>query len=128
MRIKRASNTRFAYKVDKIFWTLILMFPVISWWIYLFSFNGCGDASSSPVSFWTWMNNQVIIADVSNNVVYVTLYSIFSASGVFPVFGPSFLLFMAYLVNVEIIHVCFDVIVFIPRLAHKWISKAVQDD
>lgn len=127
MRTKKTTS-RFAFKLDKIFWFLMLIFPMISWCLYLFSFNGYGDANSSLVSFWTWLNSQIIGANISNNVVYVTLNSIFGVSGVFPVFGSSFLLFMTYLVNVEIIHVCFDVIVFIPRLAHKWISKAVQDD
>lgn len=127
MRMKKTTS-RFAFKLDKILWFLILLFPMISWCLYLFSFNGYGDTSSSLVSFWTWLNNQIIGSNVSNNVVYVALSNIFGASGVFPVFGTSFLLFITYLVNVEIIHVCFEVLVFIPRLAHKWISKAVQDD
>lgn len=128
MRMKKTGNTRFAYRLDKLFWFLMLLFPLISWCLYLFSFNGYGDANSSLVSFWTWLNNQVIGSNVSNNVVYVVLDKIFGASGAFPVLGTSFLVFVTYLVNIEILHVFYDVIVFIPRLAHKWISKAVQDD
>lgn len=128
MRTRKISNTRFAHKLDKVFWYLLLMLPVISWCVYLFSFNGYGDTSSSLISFGSWLTNQFTGSGASNNVVYTTLNSIFGPSGVFPVFGPSFLLFVTYLVNIEIIHVFFDVIVFIPRLAHKWISKAVQDD
>lgn len=128
MRTKKTGNTRFAYRLDKVFWFLVLLFPIMSWCFYLFSFNGYGNADSSLVSFWTWLNNQILGANISNNVVYVTLSNIFGSSGIFPSFGPAFLLFMTYLINVEIIHVCFDVIIFIPRLAHKWISKAVQDD
>lgn len=128
MRTKKTGNTRFAYRLDKVFWLLILLFPIVSWCLYLFSFNGYGDATSSLVSFWTWLNNQILGSGVSNNVIYVTLNNIFGPSGIFPSFGPALLLFMTYAINVEIIHVCIDVVIFIPRLAHKWISKAVQDD
>ena len=35
---------------------------------------------------------------------------------------------LSYCVNIEIVHVLFDVLVFIPRLTHKWVRKAVQDE
>lgn len=127
MRMKRTTS-RFAFKLDKIFWFFIQFFPLLSWCLYLFSFNGYGDAGSSFMSFWTWLNNQIFGSIMTENVIYTTLIEIFGAYGVFPIFGTSFLLFITYLVSVEIIHVFYDVIVFIPRLAHKWISKAVQDD
>lgn len=128
MRMKKTGNTRFAYRLDKLFWFFVLMLPVMSWIVYLFSFNGYGDAQSSVISFSSWLTNHFTGTDISENVVYVALNSIFGSSGVFPIFRPSFLVFFVYLVNVEIIHVFYDVIVFIPRLAHKWISRAVQDD
>ena len=128
MSMRKTSNTRFAFKLDKFFWFLVLMLPVISWCVYLFSFNGYGDAGSSLISFGSWLTNQFTGSGVTSNVVYVTLNGIFGSSGVFPTFGPSFLFFVTYLINVELIHVFYDVIVFIPRLAHKWISKAVQND
>lgn len=128
MRMKKLNNTRFSRKIDHIFWFLILMLPVASWLSYLFSFNGYGDAASPVISFGSWITNQFTGSNISNNIVYTTLNGIFGSSGAFPVFGPSFLYFVTYLVNVELIHVFFDVIVFVPRLAHKWISKAVQDD
>ena len=128
MRMKKTGNTRFAYRLDKIFWFLMLVLPVMSWCVYLFSFTGYGGTESSLISFSSWLTNQFTGVDMSGNAVYVALNSIFGPSGAFPIFRPSFLVFFVYLVNVEIIHVFFDVIVFIPRLAHKWISKAVQDD
>lgn len=128
MRMKKTGSTRFAYRLDKVFWFLLLMLPVISWCFYLFSFTGYGDTQTSLISFGSWLTNQFTGSGAQENVVYSTLNRVFGPSGVFPIFGPSFLLFITYLVNVELIHVCFDIIVFIPRLAHKWISKAVQDD
>lgn len=128
MRMKKTGNTRFAYRLDKVFWFLLLMLPVISWGLYLFSFTGYDKADASLISFSSWLTNQFVGTDFSNNIVYTALNSIFGPSGVFPIFRPSFLSFFVYLVNIEIIHIFYDVIVFIPRLAHEWISKAVQND
>ena len=129
MRVKKSCNTRFSYKLDKIFWFVISFFPLFSWLIYLFSFSGY---ATSPLTFFAWLDqNFGFLGHVSQSVIYSTLYQIFSvtsASSLFPVLSTSLIAFFTYLITVEIVHVIYDVIVFIPRLAHKWISKAVQDD
>lgn len=129
MRMKKTSNTRFSYKLDKIFWFVISFFPLFSWLVYLFSFSGYANP---PVTFYTWLEqNFAFMGNVSQSPIYSVLYQIFSITSVaslFPVLSTSLIAFFTYLITVEIIHVIYDVIVFIPRLAHKWISKAVQDD
>ena len=129
MRMKTASNTRFSYKLDKIFWFVISFFPLFSWLIYLFSFS---DYNASPLTFFAWLEqNFGFLGNISHSVIYSTLFQIFSITSVdslFPVLSTSLMAFFTYLITVEIVHVIYDVIVFIPRLAHKWISKAVQDD
>lgn len=128
MRTKKTTS-RFAFKLDKIFWFVIAFFPLFSWLIYLFSFS---DYTASPLTFYAWIEqNFGFMGQVHNSAIYSTLYQIFSITSVdslFPVLSTSLLAFFTYLVTVEIVHVVYDVIVFIPRLAHKWISKAVQDD
>ena len=129
MRMKTVGNTRFSYKLDKIFWFIISFFPLFSWLIYLFSFSGYNE---SPLTFFAWIEqNFGFVGQVQNSVIYSTIYQIFSITSVnslFPVLSTSLMAFFTYLITVEIVHVIYDVIVFIPRLAHKWISKAVQDD
>lgn len=129
MRTKKISNTRFAYKLDKIFWFIISFFPLFSWLIYLFSFS---SYTASPITFFAWIEqNFGFMGQIQNSVIYSTLYQIFSITSVdslFPVLSTSLMAFFTYLATVEIVHVVYDVVVFIPRLAHKWISKAVQDD
>lgn len=129
MRMKTAGNTRFSYKLDKIFWFIVSFFPLFSWLVYLFSFSGY---AASPLTFYAWLEqNFAFMGQVSNSAIYSTLYQIFSitsATSLFPVLSTSILAFFTYLVTIEIVHVLFDVMVFIPRLAHKWISKAVQND
>jgi hypothetical protein len=127
--MKTVGNTRFSYKLDKIFWFIISFFPLFSWLIYLFSFSGYNE---SPLTFFAWIEqNFGFLGQITNSVIYSTFYQIFSITSVnslFPVLSTSLMAFFTYLITVEIVHVIYDVIVFIPRLAHKWISKAVQDD
>lgn len=129
MKTRKTSNTRYSYKLDKIFWFIISFFPLFSWLIYLFSFS---NYTASPLTFYAWLDqNFGFMGQVSSSVIYSTLYQIFSitsVSSLFPALSTSLMAFLTYLITVEIIHVIYDVIVFIPRLAHKWISKAVQDD
>lgn len=128
MRTKKTTS-RFAFKLDKIFWFIVSLFPLFSWLIYLFSFS---SSTTSPLTFYAWLDQYFgFMGQVSNSIIYSTLYQIFSITSVaslFPVLSISLLAFFTYLITVEIVHVVYDVIVFIPRLAHKWISKAVQDD
>ena len=128
MRTKKTAS-RFAFKLDKIFWFVVSFFPLFSWLVYLFSFS---SYTASPLTFYAWLDqNFGFMGQIQNSVIYSTFYQIFSITSVdslFPVLSTSLMAFFTYLVTVEIIHVVYDVIVFIPRLAHKWISKAVQDD
>lgn len=125
MRTKKISNTRFAYKLDKIFWFFLTLFPLLGYSLYLFSINGAVES----LSFYSFMQNFAQIVVHAGNPIQQTLASIFGSSGVFPLFsaGSGLLDFFTYVASIEVLHVCFDVIVFIPRLAHEWISKAVQD-
>jgi hypothetical protein len=128
MRTKKTTS-RFAFKLDKIFWFIISFFPLFSWLIYLFSFS---SYTASPLTFYAWLEqNFAFMGQISQSIIYSTFYQIFSITSVaslFPTLSTSLMAFFTYLITVEIIHVVYDVIVFIPRLAHKWISKAVQDD
>lgn len=128
MRMKKTTS-RFAFKLDKIFWFVISFFPLFSWLVYLFSFSGYAN---SPITFYAWLEqNFGFMGQIQNSIIYSTIYQIFSITSVdslFPVLSTSLMAFFTYLVTIEIVHVIYDVIIFIPRLAHKWISKAVQDD
>ena len=110
------SNTtrrRFSYKLDLVFWFIVMMLPIIVYFITSFR-------NPEAVGFLTF------VADFSPfPFIEEILHDVFALA-----FGCKFELsgLLAYFVGVEIFHVLFDVIVFIPRLAHKWISKAVQDD
>ena len=122
--LSHTTKSRFFYKLDNIVWFLIAFAPFIFYLAYLL-FN-----SSDPVAFSVFCTSKFLQGfDYSLNPVWRGIYLLFSSAGAFPLFTTTNDLFFLYwLIMTEIIHICFDVIVFIPRLAHKWISKAVQDD
>lgn len=129
MRTKKISNTRFSYKLDRIFWFIISLLPVLSWLFYLFGYvHFSTNSSTGVVYFFNWLQSNFLIVDFASNPFYSVLSQIFSSGGVFPLLDANVLSLFVWFLTVEVIHVCFDVMAFIPRLAHKWISKAVQDD
>lgn len=129
MGIKKTSNTRFSHKLDKIFWFVISFLPVFSWLLYLYGYVHLNtDPSTGIIRFSNWLQSNFLIVTFDSNPFYSVLSRIFGPGGAFPLFDANALSIFVWLLTVEVIHVCFDIIVFIPRLAHKWISKAVQDD
>lgn len=127
--LSKTTKNRFCYKLDKTFWWIVALLPVLCYILYV----GFGDVRTSTGSLYTLPDFFVSFimngVGFSGNVVWKALSEIFGSSGVFPIFVSDSPLFLFnWFIWVELFHLFFDVIVFIPRLAHKWISKAVQDD
>ena len=122
MRTSKISNTRFAYKVDKIFWFFISFAPLIFYALYLVS----PAKPSQYFSFYVFLSDYLGLFFSSNSVFSSMFSTIFGPSGVFPMFSAQsgWLVFFSHLATVEVVHVLFDVMIFIPRLAHKWISNS----
>ena len=127
MRTRNMSNTRFSYKLDKLFWFFVQIFPLLCFAVFCIA-GSRGENVVLPT-----FNSFLLKLGFNyqaGNVFYTVLARLFGAGGVFPLFADSggIVLYLTYVLTMEVLHVCFDVIVFIPRLAHKWISKAVQND
>lgn len=127
MRTKKTTS-RFAFKLDKVFWFLITFLPVILYAIYLFATRS-GNILGLD-AFLRLIFNYDYTGGLAENPIFKALYALFSFSpdSAFAILPYSLLYLISYMATIEIVHVAFDVLVFIPRLAHKWISKAVQDD
>jgi len=97
--------------LDSLLWGLIWMLPIFG---YLVAFWRQGAA---PALF-TYINDNfafTYIADIINNIWQKAFSCELVLSG-----------FLSYLIAVEIAHVLFDVIVFIPRFAHAITDKAIS--
>ena len=125
--LSKTTKNRFSYKLDKLFWFCIQIFPLVCFAVYCIA----GTRGSEVVV--PTFNSFLIKLGLNyqqGNVFFNVLAQLFGSKGVFPLFVDSggMVLYLTYVLTMEVLHICFDVLVFIPRLTHKWISKAVQDD
>lgn len=115
MRKRTISNL-----ADTIFWYLVYLLPVIGYLLYLIAEPASG---TSLVAFDSFFSN-IGLGLVSDNVVVSTLKDIFGTGGVLPLFTTDtpFIIF-GWFVCTFITHLAVDFLLFIPRLAHKWLNK-----
>lgn len=105
---------------DNIFWYLLYALPVI---FYLFALM---SRNYTPVAFDVFFD--FIGVDVHTTLIYGTLLDLFGTSGTFPLFDdPTIFTVLTWFVNVFLIHIAVDVLLFIPRWCHHlmdvWSSK-----
>lgn len=112
----------FNHIVDTVFWYFIYTFPLL---IVLVMSIHRGETISLSEFFTT--NGYNVL---SNGLIYDALSSLFGADGILPLFsGDSGVLYMAsWFISCMLIHLAVDFIVFIPRLAHKFMSKFSQEE
>lgn len=107
------SRRRFSYQLDLFFWFIVSMLPIIVYFITAYR----NPEAVGFLEFVTSFSPFPFIENILNEVSQTAFGGTFALSGL-----------LSYFVAVEIFHILFDVIVFIPRLAHKWVAKAVQDE
>lgn len=124
----KTTKNRFGYKLDKLFWWIVTLFPIFAYLFFLITASL--NQVTSEITFAIFLNERLGIFQSMNSTISIPFYRIFGPNGIIPMFSNNsgLIQLFSYFVSVEVLHVLFDIIVFIPRLAHKWISKAVQDD
>jgi len=97
-------------------WLFIYVFPLI--FLLLLAINNpVLDAGNFFVS-----NGFNIL---TNGIIYNSLNDLFGVGGILPLFSADnslALLYSTWFVSVFIVHLCVDFILFIPRLAHKYLN------
>lgn len=111
-----------AYLLDKIFWYVVYMLPLLIWLIILIR-NGFDTTYTLSMVFET-----LGLGIVTDNVILTSLMSIVGVGGVFPIFASNeILIFFTWFIGTLITHLFVDFILFIPRLAHKWLGALTKD-
>lgn len=117
------TKKKFSHIFDKVFWGLIALLPIIVYCIYLIKNGGV-----------------YVFADVFDNfgfnidktsIIYTTLTSIFGVvaggSANIPAFlSDGVMVYMTYFVIIELIHLILDMLLYIPRIARKFLDKGVE--
>lgn len=110
--------------IDSIFWLIMWLLPVL---FYLFNYLAydINIDTISIASFSEFIVNNFGISTGSE--IYTTLTTIFTDNNYLGVIDSnisnSLILYVIYIFFIELIHIFVDVILFIPRFAHNFISK-----
>lgn len=108
--------------IDKIFWILIGLMPVI---LYAISLHH----ASVYHSFSSFLQSGLGVTLNPDSIIYSSLSELFvNGGGYFDLFtyGGIFLEIIVWLFSVEFAHVLFDALVFIPRWTGSILDKAVS--
>ena len=99
---------------DNVLWYMVYMLPLLLLLIYWFK---TGDISLSNAM------SSAGLGILSNNPIYVGLDGIFGSTGTMPLFSsPDILLYGSWFISTFLVHLFVDFLLFIPRLAHKWMN------
>ena len=126
LNLSTSGHSRLQGKLDKVFWFLLAILPIIYLILCNFGFSISGNELRS---LQVVLTSDFGVSDETGNILYVSIMSIFGPNGVLPVFryaNLGVIYYFVYYCYVQIIHVFVDVIVFIPRFAHKILDKAVN--
>lgn len=97
---------------DNIMWYLLYLLPVIGF-LCLLCQNSDGLTLSSAMSI---MGFDVFL----DSPIYTALDSLFGADGVLHLFvNTDLIAYATYFVSIYLVHLAIDVLLFIPRFAHK---------
>ena len=113
--------------VDSFFWLLVAILPIVLYLITCFSYK-LTNVTESVVAFLPFMKSLGL---VDSGLIYKSLFDLFGTGGILPLFSAennAILVFLSYFVSVEIVHLAVDFLLFIPRLAHKYMNSFTQNE
>lgn len=110
---------------DTVFWYLLYFFPVIAYLLFLIAEPSSGTTIVALNNFFSTIG----INFATDNIIVDVLSSLFGSSGILPFFADnSAFYFFSWFASCVIIHLAIDFIIFIPRLAHKWMNYFTRTD
>lgn len=101
---------------DTIFWYGLYFLPVLGYLLFLLAEPSTG---TSVMSFSAWIDSADFF---SGGVVYDVLDSIFATGDYGFQLPDGIIVFFSWFVSVYLMHLAIDFLLFIPRIAHKWLN------
>lgn len=106
---------------ETIFWNIVYFIPIFAFLILLFTGGSAIQLGS--------VFESIGLNISTDSVAYTSLSAILGQGGTLPLFASGDLLvFMTYYINVFICHLFVDFILFVPKLAKKWLNKFTQGE
>lgn len=116
-----------------IFWYLLYLLPIFVWLMFIWAFAFVNVDSFLNMDWEMFPSLHGLLLShfgvSTDSVIYQSLLSIFDTAGILPMFdflgssiADGILLYFTYFVGVYLIHLMIDFLLFIPKLAHKWLN------
>lgn len=112
---------------DTALWYVLYFLPVIAYGLFLF-IHPSGEGSVNPISFESFLTD-VGFTLVLNNPIYTVLSELFGVNGILPFFNSNApFIIVGWYVGMVLFHLAVDFVLFIPKLAQKWLCKLYGGD
>lgn len=114
-----------------IFWYILYFLPVLVSIIYVFKTSGFFFSAEGD-NFISIPYLIDILGDnslhINEGIIYESLMALFSiADGVLPLMvGDIWASYLSWFVGMYLCHIAVDIILFVPKLAHKWMKGLTQ--
>lgn len=107
------SKKKLNFLYDMLFYAFFTLIPIIAYLIHQHHFDNV-----TLISFFTEFEI------LSSNPIYDALIQMFGTNGYLPLLADTSVVFymFTYMAMVILLHLVIDFIVFIPRLAHKYLN------
>lgn len=114
-----------SYVADTVFWYLLYFFPVIAYLLFLIAEPSSGTA---VINLYEFFNSLGINFLGTGNVFLSALNQMFGVTGILPLFNSELpFYFFVWFASTYLIHLVIDFLLFIPRLAHKWMNYFTKE-
>lgn len=110
-------NKRTFHYITEAGWLFLALLPAI---LYLVAARNTGGADM--LTFSQMMDEKLGFFTSNENVIFTSINDIFGPTGTLPILTESLTAYLAYYIVIEIAHLCVDVLLFIPRIAHSWMD------
>lgn len=112
---------------DTALWYVLYFLPVIAYGLFLF-IHPSGEGSVTPISFEQFLSD-IGFTIVLNNPIYTVLSDIFGVNGILPFFNSNApFIIIGWYVGMVLFHLAVDFVLFIPKLAQKWLCDLYGGD
>lgn len=117
------TKKKISHIFDKLFWGFIMLLPVFVYLVFLVRNGGVYVFADVFINFGFNID--------TSSVIYTTLTSIFGVISGGTANIPAFLsdgvmVYITYIVLIELIHLVVDILLYIPRVAMKYLDKGVE--
>lgn len=115
-----------SYLIDAGFWLIVSLLPVLFYMIQPLAYELTSASDTLP----TFAQTMATFGINNTNYLYVAIMDIFGDQGLMPFFSSDsvVVLYLSYFILIQLLHVFVDFVLFIPRLAHKWLEKLTHTE